>query len=190
MALSSIWRRGGWQRAFFGDLTVRLFGFASWIPLIIWVRYNVADISNIHGPSMFPFLNEDIDTSWKRDVVLNWKWDCKQNLHRGMVVTFRSPYSPETVVVKRIIALEGDLVRTRPPYPDPVVKVPQGHVWVEGDGPEGKSIDSNTYGPIAIQLITGRVTHILYPWRKFGSVKWWEYKPRPWLPSSRDFEAT
>ncbi|KAL2761191.1 hypothetical protein ACRALDRAFT_1026371 [Sodiomyces alcalophilus JCM 7366] len=187
MSLSPISRRGGWHKAFFGDFTVHLFGLASWIPIIIWVRYNVADISNIHGSSMHPFLNEDIDTSWKRDVVLNWKWGRKHNLHRGMIVTFRSPYNPETVAVKRVIALEGDMVRTTVPYPDPVVKVPQGHVWVEGDGPQGKSIDSNTYGPIAVQLITGRVTHILYPWRKFGRVKWWEYGSRPWHYSSRNF---
>lgn len=90
MALSLVLKRGDWHRAFFGDLTVRLFGLASWIPVIIWVRHNVADISTIHGPSMHPFLNEELDTAWKRDVVLNWKWDRIHNLQRGMIITFRS----------------------------------------------------------------------------------------------------
>lgn len=101
---------------------------------------------------------------------------------RGLTVALRSrhpnrsPYHPDTIAVKRITALEGDLVRTRPPFPDSVVRVPQGHVWVEGDGPHDKSIDSNTYGPISIQLITGRITHFVYPWRKLGQVRWWEYE--------------
>ena len=46
----------------------------------------------------------------------------------------RSPYHPEKQVVKRVIALEGDRVYTRAPYPFPIADVPPGHVWVEGDG--------------------------------------------------------
>lgn len=36
------------------------------------------------------------------------------------------------MIVKRILAVEGDTVRTLPPHPDPEVRVPVGHVWVEG----------------------------------------------------------
>ena len=36
------------------------------------------------------------------------------------------------MLVKRILALEGDVVKTLPPYPDQEIVVPQGHVWVEG----------------------------------------------------------
>jgi mitochondrial inner membrane protease subunit 2 len=53
-----------------------------------------------------------------------------------------------------------------------------GHVWVEGDGEAGKSLDSNYYGPISMALITGRVTHILFPFRKLGKVKWEEFTRR------------
>jgi mitochondrial inner membrane protease subunit 2 len=77
-------------------------------------------------------------------------------------------------VVKRIIGLEGDVVRTRKPYPYPTVKVPPGHVWVEGDGE--KTRDSNDYGPIARSLIIGKVTHIVWPLHRIGTVKWWEHK--------------
>ena len=78
--------------------------------------------------------------------------------------------------MKRVIALEGDLVKTKAPYPFPEVRVPPGHVWVEGDGPPGSSLDSNTYGPVSKRLLAGRVTHIVYPFRKFGAVKWWEHQ--------------
>lgn len=62
----------------------------------------------------------------------------------------RSPRKPENMVVKRIIALEGDTVATRDPYPFPTETVPLGHVWVEGEHPEGRmSLDSNTYGPVS-----------------------------------------
>lgn len=87
----------------------------------------------------------------------------------------RSPTHPEVVAVKRVVALEGDLVKTKAPYPISTVKIPPGHIWVEGDGPPGSSLDSNTYGPVSKRLLTGRVTHIVYPFRKFGPVKWWEH---------------
>lgn len=62
----------------------------------------------------------------------------------------RSPRNPENVVVKRIIALEGDIVATREPYPFSTETVPLGHVWVEGEHPEGRmSLDSNFYGPVS-----------------------------------------
>ncbi len=85
---------------------------------------------------------------------------------------------PDKQVVKRIIALDGDRVVTRAPYPHPIAEVPAGHIWVEGDGGHGgkRSLDSNTYGPISKSLLTGRITHVLWPWNSFGPVRWWEFK--------------
>ncbi len=77
--------------------------------------------------------------------------------------------------MKRIIGLEGDVVQTRKPYPTAYVRVPAGHMWVEGDAGEGKSLDSNTYGPVSLGLVTGQLTHILLPFSKAGRVRWWEY---------------
>lgn len=88
----------------------------------------------------------------------------------------RSPFHPEVTAVKRVVALEGDVVKTKRPYPISTVKIPPCHVWVEGDGRPGSSLDSNTYGPVSTRLLTGRVTHIVYPFRKFGPVRWWEHE--------------
>lgn len=87
----------------------------------------------------------------------------------------RSPSDPYKLITKRIVALAGDVVHTKPPFPDPTVRVPDGHVWVEGDNGRS-SLDSNTYGPVSARLIEGRLTHILYPFYKFGRVKWWEWE--------------
>jgi inner membrane protease subunit 2 len=88
----------------------------------------------------------------------------------------RKPNDPDGIAVKRIVGLEGDVVRTKPPYPYEYASVPEGHVWVEGDG--DLSRDSNYYGPISVRLITGRVTHILSPWDRAGRVRWWEHPLR------------
>jgi len=88
----------------------------------------------------------------------------------------RTPHDPNKKAVKRIIGLEGDVVRTKAPYPVEYVRVGEGHVWVEGDGE--KSGDSNQYGPISRQLITGHITHIMLPLERAGRVKWWEHQER------------
>lgn len=94
-----------------------------------------------------------------------------------MVVVYRSPTHPERFAVKRIIALEGDTVITKPPYPFTREDVPFGHVWVEGDQPDGnKTMDSNRVGPVSKSLIAGRVEGVVWPWRKAGRVRWEDWK--------------
>ena len=90
----------------------------------------------------------------------------------------RSPMNPQVVAVKRIVAMEDEVIRTKQPYPVSRVKVPPHHVWVEGDGPTGSSLDSNTYGPISKSLIVGKVTHVVFPFRKFGPVDWRNHERR------------
>lgn len=51
--------------------------------------------------------------------------------------------------------------------------VPWNHVWVEGDTDDPrKSLDSNTYGPVSMSLVSGRVVGVLWP-RPRG-LKWWD----------------
>ncbi|XP_072777957.1 mitochondrial inner membrane protease subunit 2 isoform X2 [Taeniopygia guttata] len=58
----------------------------------------------------------------------------------------RSPRNPEQKIIKRVIALEGDIIKTIG-YKKKYVKVPHGHIWVEGDH-HGHSFDSNAFGPL------------------------------------------
>ena len=85
------------------------------------------------------------------------------------------------MVVKRIIALEGDEVSTRsPPYPFAKEVVPTGMVWVEGDNLEGrKSYDSNDYGPISKSLIVGQLRAVVWPWRVAGWIRAEDYRGSP-----------
>ena len=85
----------------------------------------------------------------------------------------RSPRNPENISVKRIVALEGDRIYPRDPLKHSLTRVPKGHIWVEGDAGSGQeSLDSHEYGPISTRLVTGRLTHIIYPWKKFGRIPW------------------
>jgi inner membrane protease subunit 2 len=103
-------------------------------------------------------------------------------------ITSRSPNNPNLQVVKRVLAKEGDTVITRAPCPVPTIQVPMNHIWVEGDnGDPNKTIDSNTYGPIPLNLVNGRLTYILSPWRRFGPIQWQEYNgPKRVIRGQRD----
>ncbi|PSR81971.1 mitochondrial inner membrane protease subunit-like protein [Coniella lustricola] len=149
-----------------------------WIPIVVFVNDHVFELTTIRGPSMSPYFNERYNETTSSDVCLTRKFWPQQDLQRGMIVTFYNPLKPDVLTTKRIVGLPDDLIRTKPPFPDPYVRVPPNHVWVEGD--EGGSLtkDSNTYGPISIRLIQGRVSHIVWPLRKAGTVKWWEHPDR------------
>ena len=118
----------------------------------------------------------DMTTS---DVVLVWKWDPHRAPKRGEVIAFWSPKDPERMIVKRVIAVEGDFVRRRDGFSssgdDPIKRtvtgafgevvgiletgwqqIPQGHIWVEGDHGEEQgrwTWDSNAYGPVRLLFI-------------------------------------
>ncbi|EIW61263.1 LexA/Signal peptidase [Trametes versicolor FP-101664 SS1] len=137
-----------------------------WLPLAIFVTEYGVNVKVIVGRSMQPALNPDDSTS--KDIAL---FDCfsirfAQNFNRGDIVALQSP-SDSKRIVKRIVALEGDIVRTLPPYPDAEVRVPPGHAWVEGDEPFHTE-DSNHFGPVPLGLVESRLAYILWPWKRFG----------------------
>lgn len=60
----------------------------------------------------------------------------------------RSPTEPHIRIIKRVVAVANEVVQTLPPYSLPMVRVPEGHIWVEGDE-YFHSKDSNTFGPVS-----------------------------------------
>ncbi|KAE8146272.1 peptidase S24/S26A/S26B/S26C [Aspergillus avenaceus] len=140
------------------------------VPIGLFFSEHVLQVMRVSGPSMTPYLNED----WERmhtkcDMVLvnRWgamPWERTRRLERGMLVTFRSPANPGQVAIKRVVGLPGDRIVTREPCMKESQIVPFNHVWLEGDAEDPKrSLDSNTYGPVSISLITGRVMAVLWP---------------------------
>ncbi|KAH9943336.1 LexA/Signal peptidase [Epithele typhae] len=137
-----------------------------WLPLAACVSQYGFTVKAVYGRSMQPTLNPD-DSPW-RDVVLFDRFSVAyaRRYERGDVVALKSPVDSK-LVVKRIVALEGDVVKTLPPYPHAEVCVPQGHAWVEGDEPF-RTEDSNRYGPVSLGLIKSRLAFILWPWNRMG----------------------
>ncbi|KAL3131778.1 hypothetical protein ABBQ38_007495 [Trebouxia sp. C0009 RCD-2024] len=129
-------------------------------PVVVTVNDLVGGPATVHGRSMQPTLNPLGSTSI--DLVLVDKLSIRLfKYSRGDVVLLRSPVCPDAVLIKRLVALEGDWL-TLPDCVD-IAKIPQGHCWVEGDNPELSEDSRNKYGPVPLALIEGRVTHVLWP---------------------------
>ncbi|KAL2834869.1 peptidase S24/S26A/S26B/S26C [Aspergillus cavernicola] len=154
------------------------------LPITIFLSEHTIQPVWVRGPSMTPYLNEDYEVMHtERDLVLVRMWaaggfggvERKRRIERGMVVTLRSPANPTNIAIKRIIGLPGDRVYTREPCMKESQIVPFNHVWVEGDAVDPRNtMDSNTYGPVSVSLITGRVVAVLRP--RFRWLDWenWE----------------
>jgi inner membrane protease subunit 2 len=191
----SAFRRNTPSGQFIKQFSGTLFVIATWVPAVIFFNENVGEVTQINGPSMYPYLNTSYNESMSKDICWVNKWKPTSKMQRGMLITFRyfsssvfrishadlnrSPSNPESLAIKRIIALPEDRVITRAPYPTPIADIPANHVWVEGDNKDGtKTLDSNYYGPISMSLIEGRVTRVLWPWRSAGPIQWQEFKGR------------
>lgn len=139
----------------------------------------------VSGSSMSPFLNvnsspdlpETADTILVQRVLLDSffrphlpKWEVK----RGEVIVFRSPTNPEKLAVKRVVGVPGDIVKPLPGYSggeEPIV-IPFNHIWVEGDAnSRDKSVDSNWYGPISLNLVIGSAKILMTPWYSWKVIR-------------------
>ncbi|TFK55796.1 LexA/Signal peptidase [Heliocybe sulcata] len=140
-----------------------------WLPTAIVFTKYFAVVKQVSGPSMQPTLNPN--SSPLRDVVICDRYHAKVEPHyeRGDIVTVWSPSDPQKLFIKRIIATAGDTVKTLPPYPDLEVRIPEGHVWVEGDE-RFNSDDSNIFGPVPISLIDAKLLYIIFPIERIGPV--------------------
>ncbi|TEB30173.1 LexA/Signal peptidase [Coprinellus micaceus] len=175
-----------------------------WSPLVIFMATHWYEVRAISGRSMQPTLNPDWSLS-KDHAIFDRVAADRQDCHREDIIILksvrrlrsmrmscrpelrhtsspRSPMNPKHKLIKRIVAEEGDTIRTLPPYPRKEVVVPKGHVWVEGDEPFN-SDDSNIFGPISRGLIESKLVCVIWPPERFGTLTKPE-KPTTGSPSS------
>ncbi|KAL9854554.1 mitochondrial inner membrane protease subunit 2 isoform 3-T5 [Geothlypis trichas] len=159
----------------FGRRYIKAFfkGFFVAIPVTVTFLDRVACVARVEGASMQPSLNPGGRQA--SDVVLLNHWSIRNyDVQRGDIVS---------------LVTIG--------YKKKYVKVPHGHIWVEGDH-HGHSFDSNAFGPstqkfvefimknekreecltVSLGLLHGRATHILWPPQR------WQ-KLQPMLPPER-----
>ncbi|XP_041514347.1 mitochondrial inner membrane protease subunit 2 isoform X2 [Microtus oregoni] len=135
----------GWLRRYFKAFCK---GFFVAVPVAVTFLDRVACVARVEGASMQPSLNPGGCQS--SDVVLLNHWKVRNfEVQRGDIVS---------------LVTIGHKNR--------LVKVPRGHMWVEGDH-HGHSFDSNSFGPVSLGLLHAHATHILWPperWRRLESV--------------------
>jgi signal peptidase I len=83
---------------------------------------------------------------------------------RGSIVLVREPAS-ELLVVKRVAAGPGDVVRT---HDGPILLAPD-QAWLLGDD-RSRSIDSRTYGAVPLDRLVARVWFRYGPLGRVGRV--------------------
>lgn len=120
----------------------------------------VGYVARVEGISMQPALNPDGSSA--TDYVFLSRWAVRNmDVERGDVISLISPKDPNQKIIKRVVGLQGDVISTLG-YKLQYVRVPEGHCWVEGDH-TGNSLDSNSFGPVSLGLVTARATQIVWP---------------------------
>ncbi|KAG9311787.1 LexA signal peptidase [Chiua virens] len=141
-----------------------------WLPLGIAFTHYCYTIKTVRGRSMQPTLNPD--TSRSDDIVVFDRFSIRSgsSVAKGDIVSLRDPIDSRKMIVKRVIAVADDVVQTLPPYPNSEMRVPEGHIWVEGDEPF-RTLDSNAFGPVPLGLVDAKLSYILWPLHRAGPLK-------------------
>jgi signal peptidase I len=111
----------------------------------------------------------------------------------GDIAVFRNPLDSPPILIKRVIATQGQVVDLRdgvvyiddkpldepythglPSFPEsPLITypftVPEGHVWMMGDN-RTNSGDSREFGPVQVDAVMGRAFWTYWPPTQFGSL--------------------
>lgn len=109
---------------------------------------------------MQPTYNKDYPiTSWMEDDYLVIRKNINTKQTGGKVVLLKDPYFPETQILRRVTAIEGEWVS-----PNPKLKslIRRGHCWVQNDNPDN-TYDSRKFGQIPLGLIQGEVQGKIWP---------------------------
>ena len=100
---------GGMERAC--ELGRRVLRLAPLVPLVVTVHDHVGTVACIQGQSMQPAFNSN---TAEKDLLLLDRISIAARLYtRGDVVVLASPHVPNEAILKRIVGVEGDLVRSR-----------------------------------------------------------------------------
>eukprot|EP01063_Lacrimia_lanifica_P003231 TRINITY_DN11715_c0_g1_i1.p1 TRINITY_DN11715_c0_g1~~TRINITY_DN11715_c0_g1_i1.p1 ORF type:complete len:258 (+),score=91.89 TRINITY_DN11715_c0_g1_i1:81-854(+) len=119
------------------------------------------DVCEVKGRSMLPTFDEEDGAR----VLINKIGHPSNDMQRGRVYTFRNPHDAQKVVIKRVVGMEGDRFHFIKDGKAEIIRVPEGHVWIEGDN-LGCSEDSRYYGPIPAGLCIGEAVYQLWPTHK------------------------
>ncbi|KAJ0407916.1 hypothetical protein P43SY_009203 [Pythium insidiosum] len=136
---------------------------ALWLPVGVAVNSLVVSVASVKGRSMQPALNDGVTNGYAvRDRVLLDKFSIqiRHRYRRGDVVVLTSPEDPNGKLVKRLVALEGDIIQGRDGHS---IVIPQGKCWVEGDNNALSDDDSNKFGPVPLALLDSRVAAVVWP---------------------------
>jgi len=151
------------------------------IPLGILCYDHIGTVATVDGISMQPCLNPNGDTP-PRDKVFLSRWTARDfRFTDGELVAVINPRNPSDLLVKRIIGLEGDVIRTLG-YKEDTVVVPKGYCWVEGDN-TGHTYDSNVFGAIPLGLIVAKAVAVVWPpsrWQRLASEVPWDRNSIVW----------
>ncbi|XP_075785884.1 mitochondrial inner membrane protease subunit 2 isoform X3 [Pelodiscus sinensis] len=86
-------------------------GFFVAVPVTVTFLDRVACVARVEGASMQPSLNPG--GRQVSDVVLLNHWSIRNyEVQRGDIVSLVSPRNPEQKIIKRVIALEGDIIKS------------------------------------------------------------------------------
>uniref|UniRef100_K3WEU9 Mitochondrial inner membrane protease subunit n=1 Tax=Globisporangium ultimum (strain ATCC 200006 / CBS 805.95 / DAOM BR144) TaxID=431595 RepID=K3WEU9_GLOUD len=143
---------------------------ALWVPVGVAVNSLVVSVASVKGRSMQPTLNGGMSENAVRDRVLLDKFSVqmRHQFTRGDVVVLASPSAPGELLIKRLVALEGDLITDRKGHR---VLIPTGKCWVEGDNPACSDDSNDAFGPVPLALINARVLAVLWPLHQMKLVK-------------------
>ena len=149
----------------------------TWVPVGYAVGDLLVAVHRVEGASMRPTLNPAGDAdraaaaaASSHDVVLAEKMSVRlYRWSRGDVVLLRSPVEPRRLLIKRIVALEGDFVSPPRASGLAAVRVPAGHGWVEGDN-GGASEDSGAFGPVPLAILQARAVAVVWPPSRWGAL--------------------
>ena len=113
------------------------------------------------GKSMSPTINEGDLHVVKR--LLLYKLQEKPLKANDIVVCLDPSVKDKNFYLcKRIIYTEGQEGETTYRGNKVTIKVPEGHIWIEGDNKKN-SHDSRAFGPIPIGLVKGKLLMTIYP---------------------------